>query len=211
MKRIWCSRVVIAGVVCVGTLGCKPWTVRPIDDAARGGSQSAAHFDSAAYVEGIWQSKVLPSAQASAEDLAVIAVAKGTDGTNERRHVFVRGRARVTEIDTHSRAGLIYLDARAADVQSRVALQIGPVLRGTALRDALTFIRFSDFINQMDFAAVSTELNNRVLRSVLAGMDPTRLAGKVVSFQGAATLPAPGTSATLEIVPVLFQVEDTAK
>ena len=35
------------------------------------------------------------------------------------------------------------------------AIQIGPVLRGTALRDALEFVRFTDFVNQFEFAGVA--------------------------------------------------------
>ena len=33
-----------------------------------------------------------------------------------------------------------------------VVLQIGPVIFGTALRDALPFIAFGDFVNQIDYA-----------------------------------------------------------
>ena len=42
-----------------------------------------------------------------------------------------------------------------------VVLQIGPVMFGTALRDALPFISFGDFVNQIDFAEVSRAFNDK--------------------------------------------------
>ena len=53
-------------------------------------------------------------------------------------------------------------------------VQIGPVIRGTALRDAVSFIRFNDFANQFEFAAVSNALHERVLRDVVGAARPRR-------------------------------------
>jgi predicted lipoprotein len=124
-----------------------------------------------------------------------------------RKSLLVKGRARVTSIDLRSRVGLAFLDMGPA-AAVRVALQVGPVLRGTALRDALPFIRFTDFVNQIDYAAVSSELNERALRSAIGQTAPASLDGKIVSFRGAATTVGRSAAADLiEIVPVALQIE----
>ena len=69
----------------------------------------------------------------------------------------------------------------------------GPVIAGTALRDGVKFIHFSDFTNQLDYADVATELNNKVKSEVLAGVDAKSLVGKKVDFAGAFSLVAPGS------------------
>jgi len=83
-------------------------------------------------------------------------------------------------------------------------VQLGPVFRGTALRDALPFIRFGDFTNQMEYAAVSRLLHERVAEGVLAGVDRATLAGRRVRFQGAFTRQAGEPL----VAPVLLRVED---
>jgi predicted lipoprotein len=87
-------------------------------------------------------------------------------------------------------------------------MQIGPVLRGTALRDATGIVRFSDFVNQLQFADVGNELNERVLKTVLAPLDKARLKGRVVTFAG--TLAAESNAEPLlrEMVPVKLLVEE---
>ena len=79
-------------------------------------------------------------------------------------------------------------------------LQIGPVIRGTALRDALDFIRFTDFVNQLEFAGVATALNDHVVSAVLQAA-PDLVSGAEVSFVGAVPV-----SGALEIVPVKLAV-----
>lgn len=84
-----------------------------------------------------------------------------------------------------------------------MAVQIGPVVRGTALRDATTFIRFNDFANQFEFAAVSNALHARVLHDIVNPLDLDALPGRQVQVLGATTLQAGASAnAVLEIVPI---------
>ena len=62
---------------------------------------------------------------------------------------------------------------------------IGPVILGTAVRDAAGFIEFSDFANQLQYADVAIELNRRVVAEVLGGVDLGGLEGKTIEFGGA--------------------------
>ena len=61
----------------------------------------------------------------------------------------------------------------------------GPVLIGTALRDAVGFISFSQFTNQIDYLDVATAINSLVKTDVLAKVDKAGLIGKQVAFAGA--------------------------
>jgi predicted lipoprotein len=76
------------------------------------------------------------------------------------------------------------------------------VVRGTALRDALPFIRFDDFTNQLEYASVSRVLHQRIADSVLAKVDRATLAGRTIRFTGAFT---EGAGLPL-VTPVTLQV-----
>jgi predicted lipoprotein len=195
-------------VLLLASTACKPWTVRPLQERSSQSSSAGASFDAHAYVSSIWTAKVLAAAEASAIDIHSLALPRDGSTERARRSVLVSGTARVTEVDLKSRVGLAYLDI-AGQPDSRVALQVGPVLRGTALRDALPFVKFSDFVNQIDFAAVASELNARALASALRGLDLAGLKGKTVSFRGA-TAVNPGASAVIEIVPIAVRIEGSA-
>ena len=172
---------------CLFCTACVPWTVRPIDDA---GQSADRPFDAAAYVESIWQSRVMPAA-AQAGDFAVLVPCSSP--------CMVKGQARVVRVDTSSRAGIAIVDVGGGRT---AALQIGPVIRGTALRDALPFIQFSQFVNQLQFARVGNALNDRAGKA-LAGLDAEHLQGAEVAFSGAAAW-TPGQPP--EVVPVTLSV-----
>ena len=123
--------------------------------------------------------------------------------------MFVKGTATVAEIDRKSRIGLARLRLPWAKDGQAAAIQIGPVLRGTALRDALEFVRFTDFVNQLEFAGVANGLNDRVVNGVLAAVNIDELAGREVTFVGA--VPTTGAGSTLEIVPVRLEVAGGVK
>jgi predicted lipoprotein len=208
-------RVAVAVAIAAGVLALlRPWTVVPIETTAE------RTFDPKGYVASVWDSQVLPTADRIAIELqtfmerADLKVGSSTsDGTDLKvgssigggtRAVFVKGTASIAEVDRKSRIGLARLRLPWAESGQAAAIQIGPVLRGTALRDALEFIRFTDFVNQLEFAGVANSLNERVMTNVLAAVNADDLAGREVTFVGA--IPLGGGSATLEIVPVRLQV-----
>ena len=83
------------------------------------------------------------------------------------------------------------------DGSADVTLQLGPVIRGTALRDAMPFIVFTDFRDQIEFAKLARAMNDRAS----AGLEKPEgdVVGEEVSFTGVFTLRAAGD--TPEIVP----------
>jgi len=125
-------------------------------------------------------------------------------------NLFVKARAVVIAVDNRSRVGLALLDLPPVDGRADAALQIGPVLRGTALRDALEFVKFGDFVNQIAFAEVATALNERARQSALQNIEPGTLKGRTVSFTGAVRIDG-RQRGLLEIIPVTLTVEDAPR
>jgi predicted lipoprotein len=189
--------IVAALAIAGGVLAIlRPWTIVP----AR--SDTTTAFDPQGYVTSIWESRVLPTAHASAVELQAFLTDRAgafPGGAGAPRAVFVKGTAIIADVDRSSRVGLARLRLPGAP-DGRAAIQLGPVLRGTALRDALDFVRFTDFVNQLEFASVANALNDRVLSHVLTAVDVEALVGRDIAFVGA--VPAAGASTTLEIVPV---------
>ena len=100
----------------------------------------------------------------------------------------VSGSGTVTSVNTESRAGLALVDTNG-DGGFDISLAIGPVIRGTAMRDGMPFISFNQFTNQMQFASVSNEMNALISQQIITPLgDVTSLTGKQVTFAGAFTL-----------------------
>jgi len=190
------KKSVIAAIVMVAALAIlRPWTIVPIQTAAAG------TFEPAKYVASIWSSRVVPTAESSAVELKEFMESPDPKARGSKA-MFVKGRAKVTEVDRKSRVGLARLELPWAK-DRQAAIQIGPVIRGTALRDALDFIRFTDFVNQLEFASVAGALNDRVVMQVLQDQ-PGIVAGADVTFVGA--VPVSASAQTIEIVPVKLNV-----
>ena len=56
------------------------------------------------------------------------------------------------------------------------------------MRDAVGFITFGDFKEQTEYGKAATEINKRVLSTVLNEVDREDLVGKPISFKGAITI-----------------------
>jgi predicted lipoprotein len=77
------------------------------------------------------------------------------------------------------------MPVRVKGVPATVSVQIGPAINGTAVRDAAGFIEFGQFLNQVEYAAAATALNEQVKRQALADIDAASLEGRRVSVVGA--------------------------
>jgi predicted lipoprotein len=124
--------------------------------------------------------------------------------TGGATHFIVKGAGRVSRVESRSQNRSISLVLPNYQGKADVAIQVGPVFRGTALRDAVGFIQFNQFVNQLQFADVSNELNDRVTTSVVKDFDLAAAQGKQVSFCGAFTL---GDRAKIIITPVKLETE----
>ena len=164
----------------------------------------------------MWKSKVLPYFQEKATDLSILAPAikAGLDGAGKQYGFRPGGEGtpwsfathftgRVVAASTQTRAATAAIDLDG-DGKADATLQLGPVIRGTALRDALPFVNFSSFADQIEFASFSRALNDHAYKSVLEVLPRGGLPGRQVSGRGAFTMRAP--SDEILITPVALEL-----
>ncbi|MDZ4698350.1 MAG: DUF2291 domain-containing protein [Rhodothermales bacterium] len=190
-------RVGLASALVLVLAGCEIRSLDPVTGRAIVGDAVQA-FDAATFVEENWETRIVQFIRDEAVDLSTLladlaenpeaATAYGHRVGDGPLHVRVTGAGQVVRVDTTSRAGVITV---ALLDGTEVTLQIGPVIRGTALRDALSFVSFDQFVNQLEFAGVSNAMNARVVESVLAGLDRAALPGAEVRFAGVVVLRDP--------------------
>jgi predicted lipoprotein len=203
------SRARSGAYILVGTallLGaaaaCPPWTVRPIGQPASASETPRSTDDPSAYVASIWDARVVPAVIGGAVELSSVL-----NNRPPTANLFVKAKAVVVSVDNKSRVGVALMDLTPADGQVDAALQIGPVLRGTALRDSLEFVKFGDFVNQVAFAEVATALNERARQSALQAITPELLIGRTISFAGAVKVDD-RRHERLDVLPVVLTIED---
>jgi predicted lipoprotein len=177
-------------IVALGWLGCAcvPWTVVPIEE------ETTAADDPAAYVESVWESRLLPAA---VRGVALDEARRQAEGAT-----LVSGRGVVLSAEGGSPGGRILVDSEPPDGEADLAILTGPVILGTAVRDSAGFIEFSQFTNQLAYADVAIELNRRVVEEVLDGIEAD--AGDTVEFRGAWLAGPDGLD---ELVPLWLEVK----
>jgi predicted lipoprotein len=117
----------------------------------------------------------------------------------------IKGSGKVTQVNTESRAGTMTVEIGNGSSHENINLQIGPVVIGTALRDATGLVSFNQFTNQIDYASASKEMNLRAIKDALAGRDPASLAGKTIQFFGTFTFDPKSTS-PIRVTPVKLEI-----
>jgi predicted lipoprotein len=186
---------VVAPIAVVAAL--RPWTVRPLD------SSKPVGFDAVTFGSAAWPRLAREAADTAVEVSAVAAPA----GAGAPRARFVKGTGVVTAVDRQSRVGVLRVQLPGSGAPA-VAIQIGPVLRGTALRDASSFIHFSDFTNQFDYAGAANALNDYALRHVVGVMPIDGLEGRTMAFTGAVGKSPLREDGAIEIVPIQLAVAE---
>lgn len=168
-------------------------------------------LDPNAYVDQIWTSRVVPQLQSSATpldqlrpglaaDIDKAGAAHGRRAADSAPWTFVaKGSGQIVTIDRRSPAGSITL---ATGDGGLVTLQTGPVIVDSAIRDALPFIAFNDFADQIAFAGVGAALTRRALRDNAAVLGNLAV-GDHVTFLGVFNL-ADG-SEPIRMTPVAVQ------
>ena len=196
-------------------------TVRPLGGTTAHASSPASGlaFDAKAYVARIWSTRVLPAARHDSTPLTELlaALAKGKSAalrTSSHRvsgsyNMLIRFRGKVSRIDTSSPIGTITVDVSDGTGVVPVKVATGPVILGTSLRDALKFISFGEFLNQIQYGEVADSLNSEVMRKVIAPLRLARLKGRTVSVSGAYTYDA-ADPRDITVTPVILTVGKAA-
>lgn len=202
------SVVLLLTALLAGTAlgGCKLVKNAAEGEAAAASSQAAAEKGSSldAKVDAMWASRVLPLLRdkAVALEALVPAIRQNLDAAGEVSGFRQGGEGapwtfatrfagRIVGANTATRAATAAIDIDG-DGNADATVQLGPVIRGTALRDALPFVSFSDFADQIEFASFSRALNSRAYDEAMASIPRDDLQGTQVSGIGAFTMRRPG-------------------
>lgn len=158
---------------------------------------AAAKFDPTRRVAEIWDAQVLPYLDGKAAPLTEVVEASASDATaagakygnpdkqaNSPWTFAVKIDGTIVAAATESRAATIDVDVDA-DGKADAKVQIGPAIRGTALRDSFDFVNFNDFKNQIEWAQFGKALNQHVDEGLLQALPRDALVGKTVSITGA--------------------------
>lgn len=197
-----------------GVAGCKiVKTAEPGSQAADTASATPANdAERMGQLAGqMFTDRVVPYVAEQAMDLADLraSLAGGLDAAGDAHghrpgsegspwNFLVKGQGKVIAADTASRAATLDLDTDA-DGAADLTVQLGPVVKGTALRDSADFIVFSDFRDQIEFAKLARALNDEAHRAIIATQPTGGPVGKTMAFEGALTIR--GANDALVLVP----------
>lgn len=167
-------------------------------------------FDPVVYVDGIWESKLLPTfdekavelsnilseiepdanGTASKDALTAIAEHWGLITVGEAHIYMVKGSGTIVNVNAETSLGTAEVALDGYDGPIKVLLYIGTRIPSddTSVRDSVGFITFGDFKEQTEYGKAATEINKRVLATVLGDIDRDNLVGKTISFKGAFTV-----------------------
>lgn len=155
---------------------------KPIIPADPSAGPDYSNQTPAQIAQDFWTPKVLPAAHANALDWTALKQAQGQVKGIDGKSVYTKFSGKVTAVDTDGLERRLTLSVNGEPV----ALQLGPIVKGNAVRDAAGFLRFEDFKNQVQFAQVAKALNKRAL-SGLPPMDAGWV-GQPVAVLAAVTL-----------------------
>lgn len=211
--------VITLGAVLLPISACK---IVPNDQRTSTAESSAAAptgFNAASYVDSVWNKELLPYFNAKAIDLGKVIDAISQD-PDEAGKLYghradaegspwsfpVRAQARLVSVNTQSRAGTLVVEVETGAGKQEVTLQIGPVVKGSAIRDALPFFSFEKVTNQIEYAQVGRAFNERALKEIATVLPKLTMPGATLEFFGAINIA--GVPETYVVTPLSIKVID---
>ena len=198
-------RLMACAVMLLVTAGCK---VVPMEDVAVARARDRGEFDVASFVTDIWPGRVTQELRARAVPLQDFR--KGVDELGPRHGnragegspwtLVFRGTGIVRDIDRESPRGRMQVDTAIGPV----AIQTGPVVSGSTIRDALPFITFDHFPDQISFAEAGMALTDNALGRLRPALASVKV-GDRVAFLGTAS--ATADQSALVLTPVELTVQ----
>lgn len=207
-QRIVSIIVAVAVLLFLILAGRYGFTVVSIEDAEK--AVQSETFDPVAYVDGIWETKLLPtfnekavelpkilsemkpdaSGTAPKDELIAIANKYGSITVGEAHVYMVKGSGKITSVNTETSLGTAEVVLDGYDGPIKALLYVGTRIPSdeTSVRDAVGFITFGDFKEQTEYGKAASEINKRILTTVLSSIDRDNLVGKTISFKGAFTI-----------------------
>lgn len=198
MKRKMAAILLILAFTVFALAGCG---VKVVKIGEEGKLTGDTVFNADSDVASIWDSKALPELNKKAVDLkAFLTEANGnlksldkkygkySMGTSGELSYIVKGSAKVTNVDQQKKAGSMQVSLDSYSGKETIRLQIGTVFKGSAVRDSLDFIKYEDFKNQVQWAAVSQSIHSVIQEKVINPLNVGTLTGKTVEFVGCFTV-----------------------
>jgi predicted lipoprotein len=215
MRGALCAVLVVAATA--GLQGCK--LVKNEPASAQGSSDPyASAYDPNTAVASMWATKIVPDIEKRATAYGTLRDAVSADADAAGKKYGYRGKddgapwnfpttlhGKIVSVDTSSSEGTLGVDTSGSG-KADVIVDIGPTLLGTALRDSLDFVSFSDFKNQIDYARFGTALNAYAVTHVMTPLPRQGLQGQQITVTG--TFSFDGTSDQPEVVPVSIALGD---
>jgi predicted lipoprotein len=182
----------VASLLAASLCGCKLV-------ATGGGGEGGAVADPIIdLVETSFDAKLVPALNEKAVDLATLrgSIKSGLDKAGEAQGVkvggagggwnfAVKGSGVIVEENRASKAAVAEIDLDG-DGAADATLQLGPVIKGSALRDTTNLYDFSTFRDQIEYAKLGRALNDKAVSKLPAA--DVALKGKRVNFLGAMVL-----------------------
>ena len=192
-------KVLLVILLMMNLVACRPWTIVKNGETTNDGSIKiyfeSDDFDADAFAKDVWENQlldyygqkkvgvtVLNEALAMDEEKAGKDYGIGSNDTGSSWTFIIEGTGKVLEVNKESRAGIMTIDLPPYDNESDMTLQIGPVIKGTTVRDTLDFIKLDDFNNQVQFASISKAFNALVVSEVLEGVAFEEEVGNEITF-----------------------------
>lgn len=207
--------VVVAGLAALVVFD-PPWVIEDISSGSSGSAVAgSANLSPDKYVNAIWASKLLPTVKKDAVDFRTLLaeLKRDPDAASKKFGHYtvldappaflVKGTGRVISVDTAalvSKAGIALGQGSKPDV----FMELPPIFSGTDVRDALPFINFNQFENQVQYGEVAIAINAKIAEVSFAGVNVDKLKGKRLAFTGAFTR---ATSPTPLFTPITIKEE----
>ena len=211
------KKIISLLLVCILGTAVMSGCIKVVKIGEEGKLTGESEFNAGDNVAEFWESQALPELQEKAVDLEeflteskgdlhALADVYGTYsmGASGEVSYTVKGTGTVESVDTDSKAGTMTVTLAGYSGTEVVKLQVGTVIKGSSVRDSLSFIKFGDYTNQEDYAAVSQSINDIIMQDVVSPDTARGMEGKTVTFLGCFTVK---DDTTILITPVELTAE----
>lgn len=165
----------LCAVFALGISGCTIVEDAPEGEKAIAADASGDDARTEMRIEDTFESQLLPYVRDNATPIAELraTIAGGLDAAGEKHgtqgsgqgaawNFPVSGSGKIIAAKLDTRARKMELDTDG-DGAADVTVQLGPVIRGSALRDVAPFYDYDDFRDQIEFAKLSRAINDQIV------------------------------------------------
>lgn len=183
----WITAGVIVVLLVAMGLGTKVISADEVSQASGNG------LDPVAFAKDSYSSVVVDGITDRATEVSEVAQALSTDPAAAAEDFAVGSGPTATYSVTATgiagerdpKTGYLQINVEGLPDGVSVAMQTGPALLGTALRDATGKATFEMFTNQLDFQSAGDQLNAQMKEQLLDKTDLDALSGKEITVVGA--------------------------